>query len=497
MSNLSIWKRNKLLRDEEELRPKKVFVKLEKASKSSYNFKLKKSQKTKPNKPSNINAICKITSGSKSLGAVKAHINYIRRDGKLDLIDQDGMIITEDFIESTLKDFAIVGEEIPSDTDIKNYPELKKKYTHNIIFSTKKYSNFNENLLKNIVFKTIKARFPDNNFVMAYHNDTNNPHIHVCLKIADRNGKRHLIQKADLLKLKLEYENQFDLKGFAMVSHKKDWMKKLYIEEKRQKSPQYFKVFDYGIDHYNFDPNAKKTCFVRYQNGTKPITIWGDDLKRLIIEHQIEKGEYVRFRKIGHVAKRVSTPVKKKGKDYILERDIKVAKWDVAIKHRLEKDKFEILPPVEEYIKLIPVKKKEVKVNERTQPVRQPINRTRAKTIPAESKRDKSGEQPSTERTAEEKATIRKQRARSQYLHKCHNKWAKKWKKRKLTTTKRNDLRVLSISDVAVVRGGSKVLLQSNRSDDLSIKRTSNHEVRQSAHRNSKPPKSRGGGYER
>ncbi len=92
--------------DEDELRAKRVFSKINYASKSAYNYK-RKNQNSKENSPKKYNprskeAVIKITGKSTNLDAFKRHIEYITREYTLPLFDDEGNIYKG---EEDIKDY--------------------------------------------------------------------------------------------------------------------------------------------------------------------------------------------------------------------------------------------------------------------------------------------------------------------------------------------------------------------------------------------------------
>lgn len=59
-----------------------------------------------------------------------------------------------------------------------------------MVFSMKEHSTTPKEKLQQSVITTLKRMYPNNFFVVTFHNDTDNSHCHVCLKVADKNGKR-------------------------------------------------------------------------------------------------------------------------------------------------------------------------------------------------------------------------------------------------------------------------------------------------------------------
>lgn len=59
-----------------------------------------------------------------------------------------------------------------------------------MVFSMKTHSTTPKEKLQQATITSLKKIYPNNFFVVAFHGDTDNPHCHICLKIADKNGKR-------------------------------------------------------------------------------------------------------------------------------------------------------------------------------------------------------------------------------------------------------------------------------------------------------------------
>ena len=79
-------------------------------------------------------------------------------------------------------------------------------------------------------------------------------------------------------------------------------------------------------DKANFDFKNENTpsFFVRYLTPKGDTTIWGKDLERLVAELDIQKGEYVRFGKIGERAEPYSFKKKIQNKWYEVQSARKI-----------------------------------------------------------------------------------------------------------------------------------------------------------------------------
>nr|WP_277620715.1 relaxase/mobilization nuclease domain-containing protein [Campylobacter blaseri] len=132
-------------------------------------------------------------------------MNYISRQGNIELVDSDyNLYSNKDEIKDACKNFNSV-YKIPTQNEIINFRQKEKRETYNIVFSMKEHSLAPVNKIRIAAINTIKKKYPDNYFVIAMHNDTDNPHCHLCLKSVNKNGKRVNIKKADLNELRKNF----------------------------------------------------------------------------------------------------------------------------------------------------------------------------------------------------------------------------------------------------------------------------------------------------
>ena len=121
---------------------------------------------------------------------MKAHLKYISRNGKLEVKSSDEEIFFgRDKIGDMSERFNSF-VEIPKTSEIKSLFLREKRETLNLVFSMKDHKLAPGNKIKKAATQVIKKKYPDNYFVIAVHNDTDNPHCHVCLKISDNFGVR-------------------------------------------------------------------------------------------------------------------------------------------------------------------------------------------------------------------------------------------------------------------------------------------------------------------
>jgi len=141
-----------------------------------------------PNKPSEIRAqiartakkspevMVKITSqknAGKGMAVIRNHLNYISRNSKVMLEDHEGRTLN---CRADLKDLK---EDWSQDI-----PEVsQRREAINVMFSMKKGTPTDE--VKEAVREYLKEEFGGKHeYVFALHTDTDNPHVHVVIKIA-------------------------------------------------------------------------------------------------------------------------------------------------------------------------------------------------------------------------------------------------------------------------------------------------------------------------
>ncbi len=298
--------------------------------------------------------VFKITSSAKNTKQLSAHINYISRKGSLELIDSDLNIYTNK------KDLVYCLENYQNGYVIPNENENKKerRETYNMVFSMRDYDDCDSTSLKNAAFETIKNLYPNAHFTLAFHNDTDNPHCHICLKVTNNDGSRIDIKKADCTKIRKIFADNLNKRGiYALATRRSDSIRGRQIANNITQSiepktlhehhikPYYYKILDFGEAPYNDDNLNKPSYFVRYYTRKGNVTIWGQNLRQIVEESKLQKGEYARITKIGYELHPYEFDKKIKGKIYTISTARKVAKWDISVLNRAEKT-FTKLPKV-------------------------------------------------------------------------------------------------------------------------------------------------------
>ncbi|EAI9940328.1 spore coat protein CotH, partial [Campylobacter coli] len=175
---------------------------------------------------------------------------------------------------------------------------------------------------------------------------------HVCLKVADKNGKRINPKKADLANLRAEFANALNELGIeAKATNKKqreveinqEFSVKLNTNNEINQAPKikmhYYQVMDFGEANYQFstDKNAKKSYYVSYKTKKGITTIWGQDLERVVRENKVLRGEYARFKIVGQEEYEIKRKAKINNKWQEVIKTLKKPIWEVSVIGR-EKD---------------------------------------------------------------------------------------------------------------------------------------------------------------
>lgn len=116
----------------------------------------------------------KITGSSSGLKTVKSHLDYISRNGEVELIDEKGSTIKGLDEIKALRD-SMKASQVPEDGK-------KREYLH-VLFSMPPGTPEKE--MKEAVLSFCKEEFANRQWVAALHKDTDHTHVHVCVGTRD------------------------------------------------------------------------------------------------------------------------------------------------------------------------------------------------------------------------------------------------------------------------------------------------------------------------
>lgn len=151
--------------------------------------------------------------------------------------------------------------------------------------------------------KVLKEKYPDNYFVMAYHDETKNSHVHVVLNIHKDDGKKIDIRKKDLRDLREGFCENLISYGYDVKATRKYGYKiKEFEELSSQKNKNTYEVVDFGTASYQLDKKNDKNSYLVYKTSNdKEVTIWGKELLDEVRRNDIKKGDLVTIKKTGQV----------------------------------------------------------------------------------------------------------------------------------------------------------------------------------------------------
>ena len=295
--------KRRLIDEEDEWKIKKVINRIETNRRSPFFYLF--NQRANSSKPLNTiyenaykkrnssEVVVKITSNSKNLKTLKAHLDYISRNGNIELLSSDELVYSGIKEVGEIRDiYRDEGAPIQKKTKA---GQREYRETYNMVFSFKEADG---EVVKKAAFKTIKEKYPDNFFVAAVHTDTNHSHCHVCLKVKNSAGKRVDIKKQNLAEIRKEFaQNLRDLGILATAARKT----KPAVSHKEKGNKQHFyEITGWGHAPYKHIEGNKQTGYVKYLTTKgEEITLYGDDILRAVQTSGVKIGQKARLKVAG------------------------------------------------------------------------------------------------------------------------------------------------------------------------------------------------------
>lgn len=134
----------------------------------------------------------KITGSSSGLATVKHHLDYISRNGKVELTNESGETIQGRDELKALRE-QMKASQVPNESN-------KREYLH-VLFSMPPGTP--EKAMREAVMQFCQEEFANRRYVAALHDDTDHTHVHVCVGTwdIDRADEPRLSpRKADLFR---------------------------------------------------------------------------------------------------------------------------------------------------------------------------------------------------------------------------------------------------------------------------------------------------------
>ncbi|MBN8411436.1 relaxase/mobilization nuclease domain-containing protein [Halomonas litopenaei] len=145
----------------------------------------------------------KITGNAKGADHVQSHLDYISRNGNLELEDERGDVIHgKDEVRALAKDWS----------QDKGKRRKNTRDTTNIIMSMPAGTEPRD--VKKAVRAFAKRQFGQNHqYVMALHTDTDSPHVHLTVKSLGYDGRRLNVKKGDPQKWREAFAAELERRG--------------------------------------------------------------------------------------------------------------------------------------------------------------------------------------------------------------------------------------------------------------------------------------------
>jgi hypothetical protein len=177
--------------------------------------------------------------------------------------------------------------------------------------------------------------YPDNYFVMAYHTDTKNPHVHVIINVNKSDGTR--------IRISGDKDYGYDVKSTIKKEEISMEWKELISKTNRNE----YEVIEFGSSSYQLDKTKDRNNYLVYKthNG-KEVTVWGKEITQEIKNNDVRVGDKIKLKKIG--TRDIKVPVySKDGGEIVSWNNAKRNIWeiknlsrDIEIKQNTDEDQF-------------------------------------------------------------------------------------------------------------------------------------------------------------
>ncbi|WP_434779307.1 relaxase/mobilization nuclease domain-containing protein [Neisseria sp. Ec49-e6-T10] len=150
------------------------------------------------------------STNSKGMKGIRSHVDYISRNGQLELEDRDGHIIKgKKEINQHLADWKKL-----------NIPE-KSKYREalNVVLSMP--AGTDPVAVKNAARAFAQEQFEHHEYLFTQHLDQQHPHVHICVLMRDEYGKRMNPRKNDLFEWRVRFAEKLRDEGVLCAATKR------------------------------------------------------------------------------------------------------------------------------------------------------------------------------------------------------------------------------------------------------------------------------------
>lgn len=238
---------------------------------------------------------------SRGLKAVKSHLDYISKYGKLKIEDQDGFIYLG---KNSRKDIM---------KDLEGYgilAESKKREAINFVFSMPPGTP--PNLVKDAVRKTAEQEFLDHLYYFTLHTDEAHPHVHLCVLLKGRDGKRLNPRKADLQRYRIRFADHLRELGVECTATRRYYNG---LAKNRQNN-----IFRH-IEKRNQEKNQKDSDFYLKNEAKDSVS----KRYQMIINKLVDSGNYKEAAQVSslyRIFNQNTTPSRHQNQEQEVSRDL-------------------------------------------------------------------------------------------------------------------------------------------------------------------------------
>lgn len=153
--------------------------------------------------------VVKVSGGASTLPGVGAHLDYIGREGELEIETDDGLRISErGFKQQILKDWDLDLEERKGARQRAITTRRKApKLVHNVVFSMP--AGTPPEKVREAVHVFARERFAlRHRYLMTLHTDQRQPHVHLVVKAVSEQGERLNIREATLREWRRDFASR-------------------------------------------------------------------------------------------------------------------------------------------------------------------------------------------------------------------------------------------------------------------------------------------------
>jgi hypothetical protein len=157
-----------------------------------------------------------LTKGGGDLRAVGQHLNYVSRDGKVEIETDDGRHLSGQGVEEELlKDWDLDLEEARRTAALRSRPGIAQpKLVHKVVFSMPAGTPA-DGLLRGAQAFARETFGAKHRYAMVLHTDEPHPHVHMVIKAVSEDGVRLNIRKATLREWRRGFARQLRAQGIS------------------------------------------------------------------------------------------------------------------------------------------------------------------------------------------------------------------------------------------------------------------------------------------